>query len=274
MRINVMNALIFLAVITVGLASCKKEDLGNAAEFADLVANPDNAFLTLSFNVGVFANDNGTGSLDNSALNVIITGGVATLVSYTVEHQAGAPTARINLVLNGAANGSEVVTVATTANTIFTTTGVAMAANTSRTVNLNETGIIGRWQSSGANVAPLLRNTGIDSIYAEFRTDNTYIVRAFQADGSSTTLTGTFGQQRSNTGNIYNITVTQNSPTSLISQGIFAVAIENNQTTMQYEVAQTDPNIPGVTPPTAAGGFGSTSGGAFGVLNVQKYVKL
>jgi hypothetical protein len=40
---------------------------------------------------------------------------------------------------------------------------------------------------------------------------------------------------------------------------------------MFYEVAQVDPAIAGVTPPTAQQGFGSTSGGAFGQANVQKY---
>jgi hypothetical protein len=42
---------------------------------------------------------------------------------------------------------------------------------------------------------------------------------------------------------------------------------------MKYEIAQTDPEIPGVTPATPEGGFGSTSGGAFGMMNVQTYVK-
>jgi hypothetical protein len=43
---------------------------------------------------------------------------------------------------------------------------------------------------------------------------------------------------------------------------------------MNYEVAQTEPQIAGVTPPTAQGGFGSTSGGAYGTTNVQKYIKI
>jgi len=42
---------------------------------------------------------------------------------------------------------------------------------------------------------------------------------------------------------------------------------------MRYEVAQTQPPLQGVTPPTAAAGFGSTSGGAFGQANVQRYVR-
>ena len=42
---------------------------------------------------------------------------------------------------------------------------------------------------------------------------------------------------------------------------------------MQYEVLQTEPNL-GFAPPTPTGGFGSTAGGAFGNLNIQKYKKL
>ena len=42
---------------------------------------------------------------------------------------------------------------------------------------------------------------------------------------------------------------------------------------MKYEVAQITPAIPGVTPPTATAGFGSTSNGAFGQNNVQNYVR-
>ena len=44
--------------------------------------------------------------------------------------------------------------------------------------------------------------------------------------------------------------------------------------TMNYEVAQTNPVITGVTPPTVEGGFGSTSNGAYGNLNIQKYIKI
>ena len=73
----------------------------------------------------------------------------------------------------------------------------------------------------------------------------------------------------SGTGGIWNITVNQSSPSVLTSVGIFKVDGDN----MQYEVAQTEPNI-GAIPPTAAGGFGSTNGGALGTQNVQKYVRV
>lgn len=131
-----------------------------------------------------------------------------------------------------------------------------------------EVGIQGKWWSKGADVAPLLVTLfAIDSIYAEFRTDLTYTVTSYSA-GAPSTLTGVYTQSESGVGTIWNITVNQNSPSALTSTGIFQVTGDN----MTYEVVQTTPDI-GATPPTAAAGFGSTSGGAFGVLNVQKYVR-
>ena len=134
-------------------------------------------------------------------------------------------------------------------------------------------GIVGEWYSSGTNVAPLLAYLGIDSIYAKFNKDNTYLVESFK-DGAKTTLTGTYVQTKSGVGNIWNITLNQGSPTALTSQGIFEIDATKNPYTMNYEVAQTEPQIAGVTPPTAQGGFGSTSGGAYGTTNVQKYIKI
>ena len=134
-------------------------------------------------------------------------------------------------------------------------------------------GIVGEWYSSKTNVAPLLLSLGIDSIYAKFNADNTYVVESF-SNGAKTTLTGTYVQEKSGVGNIWNITVNQNSPTALTSKGIVEIDATAKPYTMKYEIAQTEPAITGVTPPTAAAGFGSTSGGAFGQTNVQKYIKI
>lgn len=134
-------------------------------------------------------------------------------------------------------------------------------------------GIVGEWYSSKANIAPLLATLGIDSIYAKFNDDNTYLVESF-ASGAKTTLTGTYVQEKSGIGNIWTITVNQNSPTALTSKGIFEIDASVKPYTMKYEVAQTEPAIAGVTPPSAEAGFGSTSGGAFGQTNVQKYIKI
>ncbi|HQU97021.1 MAG TPA: hypothetical protein PLO39_12810, partial [Saprospiraceae bacterium] len=71
-------------------------------------------------------------------------------------------------------------------------------------------------------------------------------------------------------GNIYTIKLNQTSPTALTAEGIFEVSADNK--TMKYEVVQTEPSL-GIAPPTAAGGFGSTAGGAFGTNVVQNFVR-
>jgi hypothetical protein len=134
-------------------------------------------------------------------------------------------------------------------------------------------GIVGEWYSSGDNVAFLLSYYfGIDSIYAKFETNNTYLVESF-ANDAKTTYVGTYAQNKSGTGTIWNITLNQSSPTAVTSVGIFDISTSTNPYTMMYEVVQTEPSI-GATPPTATAGFGSTNGGQLGNFNIQKFVKI
>lgn len=125
--------------------------------------------------------------------------------------------------------------------------------------------IVGQWRSPV--VAPILQSF-VDSIHADFKNNQTYIVKSFK-DGNVVELTGTY-ETWDGVGDIRNIKLQQGTPTVLTSQGIFRVA--GNE--MTYEVAQTEPAQAGVTPPTAEAGFGSTSDGAFGEMNVQKYFKM
>lgn len=129
-------------------------------------------------------------------------------------------------------------------------------------------GIHGKWKSFP--VAPILA-TFADSIIADFKTNSTYVVDQWK-DGVKVTLTGTFIQTKASTSTIWDITVNQTSPTVLTAAGIFEVAADGKS--MKYEVAQINPSVQGVTPPSASAGFGSTSGGAFGVLNVQNYARI
>ncbi len=139
--------------------------------------------------------------------------------------------------------------------------------------NPAEDGLVGQWQSSGSNVAALLVTYfGVDSIYANFNANKTYYVESF-AQGVKVVYTGTYAQEKSGTGNIWNITLNQNAPTAVTSEGIFEITQTGSSYTMKYEVAQTTPNI-GATAPTATGGFGSTSGGALGTANVQTFVQI
>lgn len=129
--------------------------------------------------------------------------------------------------------------------------------------------IVGSWISEGSNIAPLLAGAPFNTVRidASFNSDGTYTVITTDVNNSQVTLTGTW-ETGSGTGTVREITVNQSAPTSLVSEGIYSF----DGSILTYEVAQTNPPLTGVTPPTAAGGFGSTAGGAFGQLNVQVYV--
>ncbi len=128
-------------------------------------------------------------------------------------------------------------------------------------------GAQGTWKSFP--VAPILASFA-DSIIAEFKTNNTYLVNQWK-DGAKIELEGTYTQTKSGTGNIYNIKLNQTTPTALTAEGIFEVAADNEN--MKYEVIQTEPSL-GVAPPTAQGGFGSSAGGILGLNNVQEYKRV
>jgi hypothetical protein len=129
--------------------------------------------------------------------------------------------------------------------------------------------LVGTWISAGSNVAPGLAAVGVDSILATFNEDQTYTVLNY-AGGSQATLTGTWVAGSQGDGQIRSVTVTQISPSALTAQGIFQVT----GAAMTYEVIQVEPALQGVTAPTVAGGFGSTTiAGAPNSLYIQHYVK-
>ncbi|GLR20012.1 hypothetical protein [Portibacter lacus] len=130
-------------------------------------------------------------------------------------------------------------------------------------------GAHGSWESSGDNVAPLLAGF-VSKLVTEFNTDGTYTVTQTDLGGAETELKGTYTQSESSVDGIWDIVLNQSSPNQLTATGIFKITDD----LMEYEVAQTDPAIAGVTAPTASAGLGSTSGGAFGTTNVQKFVRL
>lgn len=130
-------------------------------------------------------------------------------------------------------------------------------------------GVNGMWESSGENIATILQPFA-SKIVATFETDMTYTVVQTDNDGAEITLSGTYTQSESAVDGIWDITLNQSAPSQLTAQGIFTFEGD----LLKYEVAQIDPAVSGVTPPTAEGGLGSTSGGAFGDGNVQTYIKL
>ena len=86
-------------------------------------------------------------------------------------------------------------------------------------------------------------------------------------------FTGTYTAKASTVAGIWDITLNQATPSVLTSVGIFQIDGNATPQRLTYEVAQTQPPIQGVTPPTADKGFGSTAGGLLGMKNVQKYAR-
>jgi hypothetical protein len=133
-------------------------------------------------------------------------------------------------------------------------------------------GLIGEWVSGGDNVAPLFIAYNLaDSAYAKFNDNNTYYVETF-LNSAKTVLEGNFVQTKSGVGNIWTIKLNQTTPSAITSEGIFEVTKTGNTYLMKYEIIQTEPAL-GIAP-TPEGGFGSSSGGAFGEGFVQKYIRI
>jgi hypothetical protein len=143
--------------------------------------------------------------------------------------------------------------------------------------------IVTTWVSQGTNIPIGLRVAPfkVVKIVATFNANNSYTVVQTDSSNTQTTLTGTYSPTASTykdtaTGSltngaiIYNIVANQSSPTPVISTGIYAISGTN----MTYEIIQTAPALAGVSAPTAAGGFGSTTiaGNKYSIY-IQKYVK-
>ncbi len=251
------------------IVSCDKTD-PDPATFAGASISADNTVINVDFSKGVYKNDDATGNLDNANFVLSITGGTATIASYTVAHTAGETVAMITIELEGIANGEEVITV--TGDMIYDDAGDVMADGQQVTVSLANLGIVGEWYSSGDNVAALLSlYFNVDSLYALFRADQTYLVESYDPDGVKTEYLGTYTQAQSDVDGIWTIVLNQSAPSSVTSEGIFGFYFDETAYDMMYEVVQTEPDL-GNSPPTPDGGFGSSNGGALGDINIQKYL--
>ena len=140
------------------------------------------------------------------------------------------------------------------------------------------------WVSEGANLAPgfLTSTFRLKKIVATFNTDKSYTVVSTDSSNATITYKGTYSASESavtdtasasNTkgAKISTIVLTQTTPSSVTSTGIYAISGTN----LRYEVVQTTPAITGIAAPTPANGFGSTSynGFKYGAYWIQKYVK-
>lgn len=142
--------------------------------------------------------------------------------------------------------------------------------------------IVGTWVSEGLNVPLGLRSAPfkVKKITATFNENKSYTVVQVDSANVQTTFTGTITYSESTSSDtvsssttkgakIYNIVANQATPTVVTSTGIYAISGSN----MTYEIIQTSPNL-GVSPPTPAAGFGSTSVGTTKYpIYIQKYVK-
>lgn len=143
--------------------------------------------------------------------------------------------------------------------------------------------IVGTWVSEGANVAVGLGAApfNVAKIVATFNANKSYTVVQTDKSNVTTTLTGTYTSTATTStdgsavygtqgAKIYTIVANQSSPASVTATGIYAIS----GTKMTYEVIQTTPPLTGVSAPTAADGFGSTTiAGTKYAIYVQKYIK-
>lgn len=263
-------------IATLGLSSCSKvENIGPKIKSTEL--SSDNKTINVTFSEAVYSKADMTGALGNSALTV--TAPAAVKFTFTITHVAGAMTATVNLTVISIVLGTEKFTVKpATATSIYDNEGKPM--DITETIDTNvaakDLGIIGKWHSEGANVAPILstyfKAAKVDAV---FNTNFTYTVNQFNIGNTTTTpdlvYTGTFVIQKSTTGNIWTITCSQETPFAATASGIFEIKTTPSEL-LWYEVAQTSgtQNVP----PTPAAGFGSTNGGTLGVMNIQKFVRV
>jgi hypothetical protein len=240
---------------------------GTPAEITNLEISNSNESITVTFNEAIYSKNDKTGNLDDSCFGVAISDASVT-ATFTVNHVAGENVATINLTYANRIKGGTTIQVTAKNNMVFNMQGQAIDADFSKTITANETGIIGKW--SAYDISLILVGMGFDdSLYATFNADQSYVVTAYYG-GAPVPFSGSYTMEKSQFNDIWNIVLNQSSPSSLTSQGIFKIYTAAPDS-MWYEVAQVDPAIAGVTPPTAEAGFGSTSSGAFGTMNVQKY---
>lgn len=257
--------------IGIAMTSCKKDDPVEFPEFVSATLSDDNQQVTIVFDQAVYATGDMSGNLDATNFTVTVTGGTLTSLQYSAVHTAGSDEVTMSFVFEGKISGEEVVTI--TPVDIYSESGGKMEITQEVSVTLVDLGIVGEWYSSGDNVAALLAAFNVDSIYAKFNVDFTYLVESYDPEGVMTGYSGTYVQTKSSVGDIWTVEINQSTPSSGSSDGIFEIYSGVSEYDMKYEVVQTEPDI-GATPPTPEAGFGSTSGGAFGDTNIQKYKRI
>ncbi len=265
--------LFILMALVFGFSSCTEEN--QSPKFKSATLSADNKTLTVLFTEDVYASANKTGGL--SASNLTVTAPAGVVFTYIVTHTAGTNTALITLTITSVVpENSKFLVKPASATSVYDADGAAMDAAQSIESNVatKELAIMGKWLSEGTNVAPLLVTYfNVAKVTAEFKTDYTYIVNQFNIGNTTTTpnliFRGTYQINKSVVGNIWTIDINQAEPYVATAAGIFE--IKTNPEVLWYEIVQTSGTQN--TPPTPAGGFGSSNGGTLGTINIQKFVR-
>ena len=262
---------LLLAAFALTFVACNDDDDDNpslAVEINNIEISDDNQTVTITFNQAVYKNNDMTGNIDANSFALTFVATNPVNAQFSANHTAGDAVVTLTIVYNDRVDGDEILEVTAKAGTFFGAEGNSVDQDLDVSVDVNDLGIIGKW--SAYDISKVLEDNGFDdSLYANFYADQSYLVTAYLG-GLPLELTGTYEMTKTEFDDIWEITLNQASPNALVSQGIFKV-FAAAQDSMWYEVAQIDPVIPGVTPPTAEEGFGSTSGGFIGTDNVQKY---
>ena len=141
-------------------------------------------------------------------------------------------------------------------------------------------GIMGKWFSSGDNLATFfawgasMGGPNVDSVYIELNADFSFFMVWYYQGELVLDDQGTFLQEESGFGNIWNITL-EPLESDMIWQGIFEVFSSSIPYVALVEMVPLGEDLPvQFTPPTASGGFGSSHGGNFGDMFIQTYIKI
>ncbi len=134
--------LLMMAIIIYGLSSCKKEEQSQPSDSTPVFSgiaidgNGKNYEMSLSFNTGVYANNDISGDLDESHFNVTVAYGSAQLSSYSVVHNAGNKIANIKLNFDKDASGLERVSINNASGaSIYNNDGTLMPSDQIKTIS-------------------------------------------------------------------------------------------------------------------------------------------
>jgi hypothetical protein len=130
-----------------------------------------------------------------------------------------------------------------------------------------EGGLVGTWLSEGDDLSELFAGEPFDyeRVTTTFRANGAYTGAVVDRDGATATVSGTWTTDDSSSP--ATIALSQAQPYEALASGIYAISGD----VLTYEVVQTSPDY-GFSPPTPAGGFGSTSGPDLDPgVNVQIY---